>query len=341
MTRNGHAERTHWLPIVEYLRGLAALSVAWFHLTNTYDTSWVRASGSFGWLGVEVFFVISGFIIPYSISVLFPRYSLTDFPTFVMRRILRLEPPYLASIMLVIGLWQISAMVPSFTGAAPPVDPWQAMAHIAYLIPMTDYTWYQPVYWTLAYEFAFYIIIGLAFPFVCVAGRRLMWCVAAALLIGFVWAGLAPPRTLLFVMGIAVFRAIREPSERPLTMLIVVGAFAAIARFDFQIATVGLLTAVMLYLGGGRRVEISGFLGSTLLGLGAISYSLYLTHVPIGGRVVNLGRRWIDGLEAEFALSVAALAISIAFAYGFMRLVERPAIQLARKFTMTSRVAVS
>lgn len=80
---------------------------------------------------------------------------------------------------------------------------------------------------------------------------------------------------------------------------------------------------------------------STLLGLGSISYSLYLTHVPIGGRVVNLGRRWIDGLEAEFALSVAALAVSITFAYGFMRLVERPAIQLARRFTMTSRVAVS
>lgn len=140
MTRNDHAERTHWLPIVEYLRGLAALSVTWFHLTNTYDPSWVQASGSFGWLGVEVFFVISGFIIPYSIYVLFPRYSLTDFPAFVMRRILRLEPPYLVSIMLVIGLWHISAIFPGFTGAMPPVDPWQVLAHIAYLIPMTDYT---------------------------------------------------------------------------------------------------------------------------------------------------------------------------------------------------------
>lgn len=33
---------------VEVLRGLAALAVTWFHLTNGYDYNWVRASGSHG-----------------------------------------------------------------------------------------------------------------------------------------------------------------------------------------------------------------------------------------------------------------------------------------------------
>jgi peptidoglycan/LPS O-acetylase OafA/YrhL len=55
--------------IVDPLRGLAALAVAWFHFTNGsgfVKTEWLRASGRYGWLGVEVFFVISGFVIPYS-----------------------------------------------------------------------------------------------------------------------------------------------------------------------------------------------------------------------------------------------------------------------------------
>ena len=75
---------------VEYLRGLAALSVTWFHLTNTYSLNWVRESGSLGWLGVEAFFVISGFIIPYSLHR--SGYTLRDFPNFMLRRIVRLEP---------------------------------------------------------------------------------------------------------------------------------------------------------------------------------------------------------------------------------------------------------
>lgn len=334
-----HARRANYLPVVDYLRGLAALLVAWFHLTNTYEPSWVRTSGSLGWLGVEVFFVISGFIIPFSISLLFPHYSLIDFPAFFMLRVLRLEPPYIASIILVVGLWQISAMVPGFGGTQPLFDLWQGMAHIAYLIPFTDYAWYQPVYWTLAYEFAFYITIGLTFTLVCLPQRQLAWCAVVTAMIGLVLAGMAPPRVLLFVMGIAIFRAFREPSERFLTLWIVLLSAGVIACFDPLIAAVGLSTTAILYCF--RHAEIGGLLGVILLKLGALSYSLYLTHVPIGGRVVNLGRRWIDGAGAEFALSLAALLVSIAFAYAFMKLVERPAMQLARRYAASRPAALS
>ncbi len=63
--RSNHpAEKIH---VVEYLRGVAALGVAWFHMTNTYGPGFVASFGSLGWLGVDVFFVISGFVIPYSL----------------------------------------------------------------------------------------------------------------------------------------------------------------------------------------------------------------------------------------------------------------------------------
>jgi peptidoglycan/LPS O-acetylase OafA/YrhL len=57
------------IEILGPLRGLAAWRVAWVHFTHDTDfvkTGWLRASGQYGWLWVQVFFVISGFVIPYS-----------------------------------------------------------------------------------------------------------------------------------------------------------------------------------------------------------------------------------------------------------------------------------
>src|SRR5260370_41397871 len=65
----GQGKGTPRVEIVDPLRGLAALAVAWFHFTNGsgfVKTEWLQASGEYGWLGVDVFFVISGFVIPHS-----------------------------------------------------------------------------------------------------------------------------------------------------------------------------------------------------------------------------------------------------------------------------------
>jgi peptidoglycan/LPS O-acetylase OafA/YrhL len=63
--------------------------------------------------------------------------------------------------------------------------------------------------------------------------------------------------------------------------------------------------------------------------LGAISYSLYLLHVPIGGRVMNLAER----LDANAAVATAAVAVSFAVsitvAYVLYILIERPSKAMA------------
>ena len=70
-------------------------------------SDWLRATGAYGWLGVEVFFVISGFIIPY--SMLHAGYEfLWHFGRHLVKRIIWLEPPYLASIAVVLVLWHVS-----------------------------------------------------------------------------------------------------------------------------------------------------------------------------------------------------------------------------------------
>lgn len=118
------------ISLVDDIRGLAALSVAWFHLTNTWG-DWVQETGRFGWLGVEAFFVVSGFIIPYSIKCSYPGYTLRDYPGFLARRMIRLEPPYIISILMVVGLTFLAAQTRQFQSSAEGVlDPGRIGAHL-------------------------------------------------------------------------------------------------------------------------------------------------------------------------------------------------------------------
>jgi len=325
-----------YIPVIDKLRGLAALSVAWFHLTNGYE-SWVATTGSLGWLGVEAFFVISGFVIPYALSQMEPLYRLSHFPRFILRRLVRLEPPYIASILLVVAANLVAAASPMFNGAAPAFPPAQLAAHLLYLIPFTGYDWLQPVYWTLAFEFAFYLSMGLAFPLLGASARPWIVRILAGALIGLVAIGVVPYLVLLFVMGFVCFRRVALQDSRGWTAcLLLVSTLVLGLLGGIEVAIVGLATALAI-VSHRLAPELPRWFGAALGGLGAISYSLYLVHVPIGGKVVNLGSRFIEGPVSELVLSLAALATSIIAALVFYWIIERPAVVLARRIRVRPR----
>jgi peptidoglycan/LPS O-acetylase OafA/YrhL len=318
--------------VIEYLRGIASLSVAWFHLTNAYKDSWVASIGAYGWLGVDVFFVISGFVIPYSIWKIYPNYSMKLFPQFVARRIVRLEPPYLLSLILVIVLHYMSSIFPWFRGETPSYEGLQIASHVFYLIPLTKYTWIQPVYWSLAYEFCFYIFIGLTYWLVSGARSTVIWLVASAALISAVWLGELSCRVLLFVMGISLFRSVAAFQNSSICLAVIaISAFVIAWTGNPEIALTGLISAGIIHWG--ICFEVKGIAGRALLSCGAISYSLYLVHVPIGGRVVNLGRRLVEGPAQELLLSIFALAVAVGFAAVFHIIVEGPFVRQSRRLS--------
>ena len=74
---------------------------------------------------------------------------------------------------------------------------------------------------------------------------------------------------------------------------------------------------------------VTGIAEQVLSGLGAISFSLYLLHVPVGGKIVNLGLRWLAGPGGHLVLSLIALAGSLLAATLFWRFVERPCTMAA------------
>ena len=315
------------LEAIDQLRGLAALSVSWFHLTNQYH-DWIALTGRWGWLGVEAFFVISGFVIPLSLAGDWQRRGARALPTFLARRLVRIEPPYLVSVVLVVALNFAAAQVPGFHGEKPTFSVPQILFHSAYLIPFTSYEWLQPVYWTLAFEFVFYFSIA-ALIGILAGTKRAPVAVCLALLLGLIAMQVASPLLGLFAMGCLAFRAHTRRDPHWLTALAIIFTALVMMASDAQVqALVGLLSAAVI-LAAPMSHGVTGRAGQVLSGLGAISFSLYLLHVPIGGKIVNLGQRWLMGPSEHLLLSLLALTGSLVAATIFWRFVERPCINAA------------
>jgi peptidoglycan/LPS O-acetylase OafA/YrhL len=286
---------------------------------------WLQASGRHGWLGVEVFFVISGFVIPFVLHR--ANYRLAHYGPFVLRRIVRLDPPYFASILLAVVLAYMSAAVPGFRGPPPAFSAGQLLSHVAYANGLLGFRSVIPVYWSLSLEFQYYLLIGLAAPLL-LSGKQSVR-IGALVTLGI--AALMLPNTLivfhwffLFELGLMTFyfRA---------RMVSLSGYLAGVALAGIGThLTLGLATALVAV----AATLLIGFVelkSRPLLFLGDISYSLYLVHVPIGGRVINGGYRLGLGQAGWVSLTLVAFAIAVLAAYGFHRLVERPAREWAAR----------
>lgn len=333
------------LTSLDALRGVASFAVAWFHFTNGnprfLPAGPLRSSGAFGWLGVEVFFVISGFVIPYSLWR--SHYRLGDFGRFVLKRVARLDPPYLTAIALILALGWLSAQLPGYGGAPFAISWTQLTLHFAYLNAFAGgdtgpYPWLNPVFWTLAIEFQFYLSVGVLYPIFAVPRRRGLALVVAVACLAL--AAIVPSPAIvahyapLFLIGIALFQyRAGVIGGRAAAVVLLTLAVATALLLGPVVAAAGLLTAFAIVAFETKH----GALHRVLTFLGGISYSLYLLHVPVGGRIVNLGVRYAHSAPARWLVLAAAVVVSIATAWAFARIIEHPAQRFASRIALHER----
>lgn len=313
---------------VDALRGVAAMAVAWFHFTHGNPgflaDGALKFSGAWGWLGVEVFFVISGFVLPLALHA--AGYRISGFGRFLVKRLVRLEPPYLVSIALVLGLGWLSSQAPGFAG-----NPWvfngpQVASHIGYLAGALGYDWLNPVYWTLAIELQFYLLVGLTYGLIINRHSALRWATLLA------WLTLS----VLVPSGLLVMHLLGFFSLGLVTVWLRIGM---ITRFPYIVTSL-LIAAVVLFEQGLAPAVVG--LGSAwaiawlrferipgLCWLGAVSYSLYLLHVPIGGRVINIGARVAESSGSQALVLAIAVTLSLSCAWLMYCFIERPAMRWA------------
>lgn len=326
-------EKKKYLSSVTLIRGIAALAVCLFHFTKGFISNVGSISEilmPYAWVGVEVFFVISGFVIPY--MLLGQPFKGKHYGGYLLKRLIRIEPAYLGSIILIIGLNYISSLFTIYKGPPFSVSGHNILLHLGYLVEFFDGTWMNPVYWTLAIEFQYYLVIG----FLLILWNRNNKYLTIITLLAFFALSFIPQDTVRLFNYTDIFT------------IGIVGAFfkkdyISKKYFFMLVAMIGVViyfhhTYVITILAVGAILGIA-FLNTIrnlnwLIFFGHISYSLYLLHVPIGGRVINLMSRFALGASGKVLVVIAAIVASVIAAYLFYLLVEKPSHRLSRKIKL-------
>lgn len=274
------------------LRAIAAVAVVCMHIPQDLR---MRGYGELppfevGAFGVDLFFVISGFIMVYASRHLFAREGAGL--AFILRRAARIVPTYwlVTSVLLFLSRRHI---------LAGPGDAWQHIAASYLFIPYPRPSDglilpLLPLGWTLNYEMFFYAVFAIALLLRRVAAIATVSVLFVALAVAGATLSLSDPLRfwtdsiiLEFVFGMllaeAYIRGFRLP--RVAAMLAIAAGIAGAMLYDPAVPSSVALRAIGWGLPAaavfaGVVVSVPWGIGSNALlhGLGAASYSLYLTH---------------------------------------------------------------
>ena len=336
---------------IQVLRAVAALAVVAHHVLAELQVRFGVASlgllDSVGRAGVDLFFVISGFIMFHA------THGTQQTPVrFWTNRIVRIAPLYWLMTLLVAALW-LAGLAPF--GVAK-LDAQDVLASLAFIPDVRADGSAYPVLaigWTLVYEMYFYVLFGLC---LLLRSQAMSLGVLAAFFLAS-WFALGQmtdpshmlavylqPITLEFVAGGALALAWRRlPQTLPAAArawgygTVGVGLVAlapAAAYFGEAINTDGALRLAVygapaaLVVAGALVLERAGAIAHNprLLLLGAASYAIYLIH-PLG---IQYGVAAVAGAGPVVAAPVAAV-VSIALGVALHLRIETPLLARLRR----------
>ncbi len=320
---------------LDALRGIAAVVVMLFHYTTRYDQLYGHETPTafslpWGHYGVNLFFMISGFVIFMTL------HRISRPLDFIVSRFSRLFPAFWVAVVITWLLTNAMALPDKEVGAGTAFMN-LFMIHGLLNIPHVD-----GVYWTLEIELLFYTMaltlyllgrldrvhVALAallalrltyFLALQLGGIELSWTLSHVLILRYIaW----------FVCGVMVYRRVAMPEATPRQdRALLLSAIALMAIVDGL--AIGLMAASLTFV---FRAAVLGKLpwlaNPVFAWLGSISYTLYLLHENIGwGLMLHLERA---GYSSNLAITLATV-IALAMATALTKLVEIPAMNWLRK----------
>jgi peptidoglycan/LPS O-acetylase OafA/YrhL len=333
---------------IDTLRAVATFGVVLYHSwlitgANRLDGGALRAIVSLGWIGVDVFFVLSGFVHFLPVA---KRGSggLGPWRQYASRRLSRVVPAYYLALITVLILTRT-------------ID-WAGLAaHLAFLqVPFfglstrTGLRADQPV-WTMSIEAAFYVVLPLvAARYV----RRPGWWLLGAIVVamswklatrssGVHWAMQFPSYAAHFALGMtAAWIYVNRKRMQALVRWAIAGQLVSFALFVWFASHFVGTEAIHRFVDNlPMAVAFAAFVLFTALRprslrpgplafVSQVSYGVYLFHILVIGRLLRFVSP--DGSAGAF-VKVAALTsvISLAIGYASLRLVETPIRNLARR----------
>lgn len=310
---------------MDVLRGLAASAVMLHHHGQYYDVLFpgrepLPVDLLAGHFGVELFFIISGFVILMTIE------RKATVRAFLLARATRLLPCFFAALVLATVVLMVAPMPPLFV--APTL--WRFLANMTMAPLLLGEQVIDLPYWTLTYELVFYL--GMAVVLALGRLRSIEWIALGWMAIGVLFTSFVDSErhhrsaillmawhSNFFVIGMCLY-LLRVGRMRRMTWVTLVVAVLVSARGGGERAfyassglylsvTIGFTLLVWL----ATRTASRWVAPRPLVFLGLISYPLYLVHVVLGFQVIRLGVEWgwstIEGVVAAVAVSLLAATL--------------------------------
>ncbi len=343
---------------VQYLRAIAALMVVYCHaidLQMLFGTSFQQKFlylENFGAIGVDIFFVISGFIISYiSRSENGPAAA----KDFMLRRWIRVAPAYYVASAILFCLFAMSS---HFEVKAPQI------IKTLTILPLFDHGQYfwSPVLvigWTLSFEFLFYILNAILIAFAAVKrDLYLVLIITVLFLLGLFiqtdnkqWNFITSPMILEFAFGVFIAMIYKSKRYVPVTislLLILTGVvmflrlivfgYGEVSEVLFVLANKSVETRILLW-GLPSALLSAGIIwlekakpewigkNKFLLLLGDASYSIYLAHPLCYAMLGSLLRRayFLSHLPGD-VLILIFVCLATASGILFHLYIEKPLI---------------
>ena len=349
------AGRARKLESLQALRAVAVLAVVLFHLLTIEERYGGSARLLPGWLGagqlgVDLFFVISGFVM---VTVTRGRFrSAVQARRFLWHRLTRIYPLYWVYTTLALAVFLVQpAWVNSSQGN-------QVDVIASYLLLPQPLLPLVQVGWTLVHEVYFYLVYAVVLRFLAerhLPAAMLGWA-ALVILLGTVtlgpwWNVAFSPLTLEFIAGCLLASWLHRSGPLPVPGGALVGVAAvallvAVAGYQWFFTQHGVPPTgwAQLVLYGIPAVVIVGCLVSAeargigfprpVVATGDASYSIYLSHLFV---INAVGRLW-EPLAGEGVLDnavVLALTMGLVLLVGAMsyRFLELPLLRLSRRVT--------
>jgi len=333
------------LYVLDGLRLIAAMGVVGWHWVGVerFPAVWhglpselmpkAHLVGAYSWTGVELFFLISGFVICMSCWGRTPG-------QFVTSRVVRLFPAYWVSVLMTAA---VLLLVPTIWGDnthRPTLS--RILTNLTMVNMPLGVDNLDPVYWTLWSEMRFYVLFGLMLVFGLTYRRVVTFCAVwafAALLapqanMPLLTALVQPTYAWYFIGGIVIFLMYRfRPNLLLWGMLVfcwliaqdqirgVIGGYEYGTKHHLSWAiTVTLTTLAFAVVTAAALGAFNWMQWKWLTVAGSLTYPLYLLHQEIGWQLITRVRDWMGPYPTLATVACTMLLL----AYLVHRLVERP-----------------
>lgn len=316
------------------MRGIAAVSVMLYHFTERYRSYFGHVfpssyDAAYGHYGVQLFFMISGFVIFMSVA------GSGNALGFAYKRFFRLYPAYWVCLSLTFAVSCLAAL------GIGPHTPETFAVNLTMLQGLTRFRHIDGSYWTLLPELMFYLLI-----FVLMVVRQLKYirvvgvCWLALVFVNGYFYKFELLRVFLnlqygqyFYAGILFYLLSQSKGNKwglYLELLATYGlAIVPVGNFELThtLIIAAFYTLFFLLIMG----KLDFLSTRPLLFLGSISYPLYLLHQNIGYAILN----WIKPFYSGYPVIIVPVAVSIGLAYLARKYVEYPMYMLAKAWYLS------